>query len=149
MFRMFKIGGSKIWILAFFITLSFSSLSEAQENFCEADFLALFEQDGQDPTNFVISKFDDADLLVFDDALHNLAEPWDFYASLFENEIFRDRIDVVFLEVIPLNKQPALDDFFTTDPMNRELLYPAFQNRTGWNYKSYFDLLDTIYDTNK
>lgn len=132
-----------------FLLFPIAAFAEGTERFCSGQFLNLFEDEGAPPEDFIIEKLKDKDIILFDDALHNLAEPWDFYIDLLENEEFRDLIDIIFLEIIPLNKQPALDAYFQTTPENKELLYPAFHDRAGWNYKTYFDLLAAIYEANK
>jgi hypothetical protein len=108
------------------------------------------EEHGAEPIHFVLDRLDGHDLLIFDDALHTSVEPFEFYQALVRTPAFADRVQYVFLELIPINRQPDLDAYFATPEENRELLYPAFQDATsfGFPYRTYFDLLHAIYEVN-
>lgn len=104
---------------------------------------------GSPPHDYVLNALDEHDLILFDDALHNAVEPWTFYTALVRDPAFRSKAQYVFLEVIPSNRQSALDAYFSTFPEDRTLLYPAFQDRYGWSYKTYFDFLHEVYEINR
>ncbi len=115
-------------------------------------YIDALKTEGKNPFEFVLKKFDIYDLLIFDDALHTAVEPFDFYQELIKKPAFHNKVKNIFVEVIPISKQAAVDDYLRTVPENVELLYPAFQNdlnAEGWPYKTYFDLLHTIYTVNQ
>jgi len=133
-----------------FLTITLLSSQSIDDRRLQPYVKVLSEQ-GKEPINFVIDIFQDHDLIIFDDALHTAVEPFEFYQKLIKTPSFFNIIKHVFLEVISINKQQYLDAYFESNPENRELLYPAFQddvNGTGWSYKTYFDLLHTIYSLN-
>lgn len=103
------------------------------------------------PTEAVMTALQNHDLVIFDDALHTAVEPFEFYCELVRDPRIRRAVDFVFLEVIPMSEQPALDAFFASDTCDVELLLPAFQSDfggTGLPYATYFDLLQTIWQVN-
>jgi hypothetical protein len=115
-------------------------------------YIKVLSEQGKEPLSFVIDNFQNHDLIIFDDALHTAVEPFEFYQKLIKAPSFYSSVKYIFLEVISINKQQYIDAYFNSDPENRELLFPAFQddvNGTGWSYKTYFDLLHTIYTLNK
>ena len=115
-------------------------------------YIKVLSEQGKEPITFIIDNFQDHDLILFDDALHTAVEPFDFYQKLIKTPSFFNYVKYIFIEVFPVNKQHSIDSYFESDPENKELLYPAFQddiNGTGWSYKTYFDLLHTIYTLNK
>ena len=115
-------------------------------------YVAALQEKGDEPINFVLEKLDKYDLILFDDALHTAVEPFEFYQKLIKNCDFRKKAKVIFLEVVAMNQQPALDAYFASEVHNPALLFPAFQNDfsgTGWTYQTYFDLLETVWQTNR
>lgn len=115
-------------------------------------YIEVLRQQGHDPVDFVLARLNDYDLLIFDDAWHPVVEPFEFYQELVQTPEFRTQVKNIFVEIFPLNKQPHLDAYFNTEPENRELLYPAFQDDfsgTGWPLQTYFDLLHTVYEVNR
>jgi hypothetical protein len=112
------------------------------------EYVDVLAESGKDPIQFVVETFQNHDLIIFDDALHTAVEPFDFYQQLIKTPSFFNQAKFIFLEAISINKQQCLDAYFESEPENIELLYPAFQediNGLGWSYKTYFDLLHTIY----
>ncbi len=114
-----------------------------------ARHVTALQKKGKAPLDYVLTILDERDLVLFDDALHNAVEPWEFYTELVRSPAFRRKARYIFLEVIPSNRQGALDAYFGTFPEDRTLLYPAFQDRYGWSYKTYFDFLHTVYEVNR
>jgi hypothetical protein len=115
-------------------------------------YVNVLSKQGKDPIDFVIDNFEDHDLIIFDDALHTAVEPFKFYQELIKSPSFSSNVNYIFLEALSINKQQHIDAYFESEPENIELLYPAFQddiNGTGWSYKTYFDLLHTIYTLNE
>jgi hypothetical protein len=115
-------------------------------------YVAVLQRHARDPLRFVVEKLDTFDLLVFDDALHTAVEPFDFYRRLVEDAAFQRKASVVFLEVIPSNKQRHLDDYLAAPSDDPRLLYPAFQddaNGFGFPYKTYFDFLSAVRAVNQ
>ena len=112
----------------------------------------VLSEQGKEPLDFIIDKIQNHDLIIFDDALHTAVEPFEFYQELIKTPSFFNTVNYIFLEVLSINKQQHIDTYYASEPENIELLYPAFQddvNGTGWAYKTYFDLLHTIYILNK
>ena len=112
----------------------------------------VIEKEGKDPIDFVVDKLQNHDLIIFDDALHTAVEPFEFYQELIKMPAFYTNAQYIFLEAVSINQQPHIDAYFEADTEDVELLYPAFQegfSGLGWPYKTYFDLLHTIYLLNK
>lgn len=110
-------------------------------------YIRVLSEKGEDPIRFINQKLEMFDLLIFDDALHNAVEPFDFYQQLVKNTSFQRKAPSIFLEVIPSNKQRHLDNYMAATNDGPRLLYPAFQddaNGFGFPYQTYFDLLNTI-----
>ena len=140
----------KMFFLLLFFLLSYSN-SQAQQSEKLEPYVNTLKEKGDKPIHFILDKLDNYDLILFDDALHTAVEPFEFYQNLIKNVDFQKRVKYIFLEAISVNEQPALDDYFISEIDDLKLLYPAFQNDfsgTGWPYKTYFDLLQTIWKTN-
>lgn len=102
---------------------------------------------GRDPIAFVLDQLDHHDLVVFDDGLHTMVEPFQFYERLVRTPGFRARARYVFLEAVPLSQQRHLHEYLVADRPDSSLLFPAFQNDLGgegFPYATYFQLLRTI-----
>lgn len=137
----------------FILTLIvFASLnSSGQENYNTSNYLEVLQKSGQEPVKFVNDLLDDYDLLIFDDALHLAKEPFDFYEELMNNHSFSTKAKYVFIEVLSTTHQPDIDRYLSSAVKDSTILFPAFQNEYsgfGWRYKTYFDLLSTIWDVN-
>ena len=138
--------------LLLFTTSAVSVYSQTSINDQLKPYVEVLKTQGKDPLEFVTGKLREYDLLIFDDALHTAAEPFDFYRELIKTDSFYNKVKYIFLEAVSLNKQQYLDAYLESDIENTELLYPAFQDNfsgTGWSYKTYFDLLHTVYLINK
>ena len=112
---------------------------------------ALREQ-GREPVAFVAEALGRHDLLIFDDALHNAREPWDFYVQLLRDARVRGQIRFVFVEVLPTTEQPAIDAFLASDDGDVSRLARAFQDDYsgyGWRYETCLDLLRAVRETNR
>lgn len=110
------------------------------------------EAHGREPMAFVLDQLERHDLVVLDDALHTLVEPFEFYQRLVREPRFRERARFVFLEAVPLNQQGHIEAYLAAPEEDPRLLYPAFQNSIsgdGFPYATYFDLLLTIYEVNR
>lgn len=136
--------------LLIFLVLSYTN-SHAQQNERLKPYINTLKEKGDEPIHFVLDKLNNYDLIIFDDALHTAVEPFEFYQDLVRNVDFQKKVKYIFLEVVSVNQQPALDAYFDSEIDDLKLLYPAFQNEisgTGWPYKTYFDLLQTIWKIN-
>ena len=114
--------------------------------------LADLRAHGREPIAFVLDLFERHDLVVFDDALHTLVEPFEFYRRLVREPGFRERARFVFLEAVPLNQQGHIEAYLAVREEDPRLLHPAFQNSVsgdGFPYATYFDLLATIHEVNR
>lgn len=139
----------KIILLTFFIVVS--SIAYTQEKKVISDYLEVIDKTGREPVEFVNNLLDEYDLLVFDDALHLAKEPFDFYQELIRNDQFRSKVKYIFTEVFSITSQPHIDKYFTSAVKDSSILFPVFQNDFsgfGWRYKTYFDLLSTIWNVN-
>ena len=114
--------------------------------------LADLRAHGREPIAFVLDELKRHDLVVLDDALHTLVEPFEFYGRLVREPGFQERARFVFLEAVPLNQQGHIEAYLAAPQEDPRLLYPAFQNSLsgdGFPYATYFDLLRTIYEVNR
>ncbi len=114
-------------------------------------YISTLKEKGENPVQFILGSLDKNDLILFDDGLHTAVEPFQFYQKLIKNKEFQKKVKYIFLEVVSITQQPALDAYFNSKTDDLKLLYPAFQNDfsgTGWTYKTYFDLLETIWKVN-
>jgi hypothetical protein len=131
------------------VFLALATPSSAQES---SAHLADLRAHGREPIAFVLDQLERHDLVVFDDALHTLVEPFAFYQRLVREPGFRERSRFVFLEAVPLNQQGHVEAYLAAPEEDPRLLYPAFQNSVsgdGFPYATYFDLLRTIHEVNR
>ena len=113
--------------------------------------LADLRAHGREPVAFVFDQLERHDLVVLDDALHTLVEPFGFYQRLVREPGFRQRARFVFLEAVPHNQQGHIEAYLAAPTEDSRLLYPAFQNSLsgdGFPYATYFDVLRTIHEVN-
>lgn len=142
---------TKLLLFLLLITLISCSFSWAQNSVRLQPYVNTLVEKGKDPISFVLDKLDQYNLILFDDALHTAVEPFNFYQELIKNPEFNKKVKYFFLEVASVNQQPAIDAYFESETNDLTLLYPAFQNDFsgyGWRYKTYFDLLQTIWSLN-
>lgn len=136
--------------LLLLLVLSYAC-SQTQHSEKLATYVNAVNEKGKKPIHFILDKLDKYDLILFDDALHTAVEPFEFYQDLIRSVDFPKRVKYIFLEVVSVTQQPALDAYFNSEIDDLKLLYPAFQNDfsgTGWPDKTYFDLLQSIWKTN-
>lgn len=136
------------------LTLGHAAIAQRQAGSETADaklarHVSAIASQGRDPLAFVIDALRTHDLLVFDDALHNLVEPFDFYRQLTADPAFQRLAPTIFLELLPSNRQPAIDAYLAASREDQTLLYPAFQDDFGLPYQTYFDLLHAVYQANR
>ncbi len=115
-------------------------------------YLEVLRRHGVEPVRYVNSALDRYDLVVFDDALHPTVEPFDFYRRLIRDRDFQRHAPMIFLELIPSNKQRHLEVYLAAPENDPRLLYPAFQdnaNGLGFTFQTYFDLLKTVREVNQ
>jgi hypothetical protein len=109
-------------------------------------------QKGKEPVQYVLEKLEKHDLIIFDDALHNAAEPFDFYQQLIRNPNIQQKVRFIFMELFILNHQKDIDKYLSTVPENKSLLMPVFQDgydACGWAPQTYLDLMETVYNVNQ
>ena len=114
--------------------------------------LADLREHGREPIAFVLDQLERHDLVVFDDGLHTLVEPFEFYQQLVREPGFRARARFVFLEAVPLNQQRHIEGYLASPEADPRLLYPAFQDGVGgegFPYATYFDLLWAVHEANR
>ncbi len=115
-------------------------------------YLNALKEQGREPIGFTLNKLDTFDLVIFDDALHNAAEPFDFYQELISRSEFVEKAGYIFVEIFSTDHQRYIDAYLNTAPEDTMLLLPVFQNDysgTGWNARTYLDLLRTVYRVNR
>ena len=107
---------------------------------------------GREPVAFVAEALGKHDLLIFDDALHNAQEPWDFYGQLLRDPRVRRQLRFVFVEVLPSTEQPAIDAFLASADGEVSRLARAFQDDYsgyGWRYQTSLDFLRAVREINR
>jgi hypothetical protein len=107
---------------------------------------------GQDPIAFVAAALATHDLLIFDDALHNAREPFEFYQRLLRDPRVRGQLRFVFVEALSIADQPGIDAYLDRPEEDISLLAKAFQDDyggSGWRYATYLDLLRTVREVNR
>ena len=135
----------------FFAALAVALATPARAQDVPGAHFADLREFGREPVAFVLEQLERHDLVVFDDALHTLVEPFEFYARLVREPAFRARARFVFLEAVPLNQQGHIEAYLSAAEEDRALLYPAFQNSVGGDgfpYATYFDFLRTVHEVN-
>ena len=142
------------FLFAFLAIVLFANSLPAQIEVADElqPYVDVLQTAGTSPTDFVIHTLEEVDLIIFDDALHTAVEPFECYQELIKTPSFYNQVKYIFLEVLSINKQQYIDAYLESEPESIELAYPAFQDDfsgTGWRYKTYFDLLHTIYTINK
>lgn len=121
-----------------------SSLVYSQNPNLES-YLKSLKKEGEEPVSFVLNKLKEYDLIIFDDALHNSKNPFDYYQTLIQSS--SGEIDYVFIEVFGISAQEQLDSFIYNSVSDTSILIKAFQDDfsgNGLRYKTYLDLLETI-----
>ncbi len=116
------------------------------------DYVSVIQQSGTEPVKFVQNALADHDLIIFDDAIHNAQEPFDFYQKLLRDPVIQKKVKYVFLEVISITAQASLDAYINDRTADRSVLMKAFQDDYsgyGWRYQTYMDLLNTVRDVNR
>lgn len=114
------------------------------------DYYRVVSEKGQPPLEFIAENLKRADLIIFDDALHNALEPFEFYSELLTSG--RCGVDILFLEIISIASQPYLDAYFDSPVKDSTLLLKVFQDDFsgyGLRYQTYPDLLSDIWDYNQ
>ena len=137
-----------IYLMMIHLLISLSGQADAGEL---DNYINALSNKGVEPSAYVLDKLSDHDLIIFDDALHTAVRPFEFYAELISNPEFSSMAGYIFLEVVAVNQQPALDSYLESEPEDLTLLYPAFQNDfsgRGWPYKTYFDLIRAVREVN-
>jgi hypothetical protein len=116
-----------------------------------AALVAEIDGKGRDPVDFVLGELEGADLIVFDEGLHNAVEPWTFYGKLVADARFAARARTVFVEVIPYNAQGAIDAYLDAPSDDPSLLWPALWSalETGWSYRTYVDFFAAVRRANE
>lgn len=107
---------------------------------------------GAEPVKYVLARMDQHPLIIVDDVLHNLKDPWDFYTRLVQDPGFQKRTPTIFLEALCTNAQPSIDAFLNSPQESLSLLAPAFQisyDEYGWRYQTYVDFLRAVRNVNQ
>lgn len=116
------------------------------------DHLRDLRRHGREPVAFVADALDRHDLVIFDDALHSAAEPWDYYEQLLRDPRVGSRVRLVFVEVLGTADQPQVDAYLDAPTPDRNLLARAFQDDYsgfGWRYETCLQLLEAVRQINR
>ncbi|MCA1757997.1 MAG: hypothetical protein LC649_11125 [Bacteroidales bacterium] len=114
------------------------------------DFYRVVSEKGKPPVEFIAENLKKTDLIIFDDALHNALEPFDFYSDLLTSG--KCDVDILFLEIISIASQPHLDAYFSSPVKDSTVLLKVFQDDFsgyGLRYQTYLDILSDIWDYNR
>jgi len=138
----------KVILLIFFPIICYAHSNDTTRYL---PYLKALANGSEDPVKFVKEKMAAHPLLIFDDGLHTAADPFKFYRQLIADTAVSNKLNYIFLEVVPSNNQKYIDSFLNAAKEDSTLLFPAFQNDygTGFPYQTYFDLFHTIYQVNK
>lgn len=112
-------------------------------------YYEVLKKEGESPLQFIQQQLDTNDLILFDDALHNAVEPFEFYKDLLRMK--ENKVDYVFLEVFGINHQSHIDAYLENADKDNSLLLRVFQDGFsgyGWKYATYLELLSAIWDIN-
>ncbi len=126
--------------------------ANSQEPGTISEYVNVLEEEGQDPVDFVNSKLDQHDLIVFDDALHLALEPFEFYQQLINDKTFISSVNYIFVELFSITAQPYIDEFLNNSKKDFTILRPVFQNDFsgyGLRYQTYLDLMSSVWDANQ
>jgi hypothetical protein len=124
----------------------------SQEENLISDYLEVLNEKSQEPLGFINDKLNEYDLIIFDDALHSAKEPFDFYQKLVKDSLFKRKVKYIFIELFSIASQKHIDEYLNSSIRDSTLLLPVFQNNyagLGLRYKTYLDLLSTIWHENK
>jgi len=133
----------KIYLLSLLISLLFlSGCSRA------GHYDAVISRAGEDPADFVEQTLNEVDLLICDDGLHPAVAPYDFLCNYLQQK--PGTADIVFLEVVSIKAQSAIDAFMAGEAKDTLLLAPVFRESFSyfWPYETYLHLLSTVWDIN-
>lgn len=138
-------------VAAFLFLLTFLPAFGAPDAAHVATLSAELKAKGQDPIAFVTDALKRAEIVIFDEGLHNAKEPWDFYNRLVADARFSAQAKFVFLEVVPYNLQRHLDAYLAAPTNKPALLYPALQDSldTGWKFQTYVDFMSAVWTANQ
>lgn len=115
-------------------------------------YVTVIQERGVAPVDYVVDKLETHDLVIFDDFNHQAREPFDFYRQLVQSRDFQAQEPVIFVELFKINEQPHIDAFLAAPEKDMALLYPVFRatySPYAYPMKSYFDLMETIYEVNR
>ena len=104
---------------------------------------------GEDPIKFVIDKLKEYKLVAYGE-IHRRPVSWNLCKSVLNNPAFVQTVGTIFME-LPAHKQKTLDEFFSSDSINRELVLEVFRDMTnsGWIDKGMFDFILDLWKVNK
>lgn len=140
-----------MWSMLLFISVVISMPSLAQSGVVQ-EYAKVLKATGRSPIQFVNEALHQADLLIFDDAIHSAQEPFDFYQELVSDPEFHSKVRFVFIEVFSIAAQSHIDQYLASVKPDKNLLKPVFQNDFsgfGWRYETYLSLLEAIWNVNQ
>jgi hypothetical protein len=143
----FRIGFAIVSLIA----LGFAGASRGDDSSKLQECVRTMRENGKEPLAFVVDRFRDHDLLLFDDGMHTAVEPFAFCQKLIREPAFQRQVKYIFLEALPINHQSRVNAYLDAEPEDATTLYPVFQDDygVGFPYRTYFDLLHTVYEVNR
>jgi hypothetical protein len=143
---------TKIEIAIIFLIFIGHLKSYSQKEGLISDYLEVLNKKSQEPVDFINNKLNEYDLIIFDDALHSAKEPFDFYQKLIKDSLFIKKCKYIFVEAFSIASQPLVYEYLNNSVRDSTILLPVFQDDftgMGFRYKTYLDLLSTIWQENK
>lgn len=130
-----------VCILSLFLLIAGCSRSDRYDR--------TLRREGREPAAFIENKLQHHDLIIVDDALHPAVEPYEFICDYLRE--YPKSVDYIFLEVVPITAQAAIDSFMNADSPDTMILASVFQQdfRYGWANQTYLDLMFTVWDLNR
>lgn len=121
-----------------------------------APYVAFIDRGHQDPVDYVLSLFEEHDLVILCERAHPEATQYELILEVVRDPRFTRRVGHVFTEVGLRNLQPALDELWATPGLEKERfghrLIPIYRDITIhpiWNRANFFDFLASAYEWNR
>ena len=155
--RITRLLGGAAWVLAVTVTGCGSSLAEDDPRVTElAPYVEFLATDIENPADYVLSLFDDHDVVVLCERWHPEMTQYDFFLEVVSDPRFAERVGHVFTELGARNLQGALDDLMGTPDLGEsevgDRLVPIFRDlglHGMWDATNFFEFLGAVYSLNE
>lgn len=109
-----------------------------------------------DAAHYVLSLFDDADVVVLGERAHPEITQYELILKIVSDPRFIQRVGHVFTEIGAITVEPAITDFLTAEGLGdaeRDArlrdIYRDFSEEVLWARFNYYDLLRRVYELNQ